>query len=159
MTRKPFQKPSVSTPAGRIALAAALAVGLGFAKPSLAGGKDGHGGPRLERALERLELDETRRAEALSVLDAARPASRDLRAQIRAAHQELRTMLADPSIDEATALAQADAIGALRTALSKHRLRTLIQVREQLSPEQQEKLAEAMMKRDGRRHGERRHVL
>lgn len=157
------RKPSFSSSAGRIALAAALAVGLalgvGFATPSLAGGKGGHGGPRLERAIDRLELDETRRAELFAVIDAARPASRDLREQIRAAHQELKTMLADPSVDEATVLAQADTVGALRTELSKHRLSTLLQVRDQLSPEEQEKLADAMKKRHSRRHGERRHVL
>lgn len=159
MTRKFSRKPSFPTASGRIALAAALAVSLGFATPSLAGGKGGHGGPRLERAIDRLELDEAKRAEVFSVLDAARPASRELREQIRAAHQELRTLLAAPAIDEAAVLVQADAIGALRTELSKHRLSTLLQVREQLSPEEQEKLTEAMEKRQGRRHGERRHVL
>ncbi len=167
MTRKAsFSIPPVWTSgrsagrtSGRIALAAGLTLGLGFATPSLAVSKGGFGGPSLERAIDRLELDEAQRAEVFSVIDAARPACRDLRAQIRAAHQELRTMLADPRVDEAIVLAQADAIGALRTELSKHRLSTLIQVREQLSPEQQEKLADAMKKRHGRRHGQHRHVL
>ena len=160
MTRKPsFSTSPFFTSTGRIALAAGLAVGLGFAMPSLAGGKGGYDGPRLESAIDRLELDEARRAEVFSVLDAARPVSRDLRGQIRAAHQQLRTTLADPGVDEATVLAQADAIGALRTELSRHRLSTLLQVREQLSPEEQEKLAEAMKKQHSRRHGERRHVL
>ena len=159
MTRKPSFSSSTGRTAGRIALAAGLAVGLGFATPSLASGKGGYGGPRLERAIDHLELDDAQRAEVFSVIDAARPTSRELREQIRAAHQELRAMLADPSVDEAAVLAKAEAIGALRTELSKHRLSTLIQVREQLSPEQQEKLAEAMNERHGRRHGERRHVL
>ncbi len=159
MTSNPSFSRSAGRTAGRIALAAGLAVGLGFATPSLASGKGGYGGPRLERAIDRLELDDAQRAEVFSVIDAARPASRELREQIRAARQELRAMLADPRIDEATVLAQADAIGALRTELSKHHLSTLIQVREQLSPEQQERLAEAMNERHGRRHGEHRQVL
>lgn len=155
-----MSKPSHSASAARIALATGLAVGLGFATPSLAGGRGEMGaGPRLERAIESLDLDEAQRTAVLSVIDAARPSSRELRAQVRAAHQELRALLADPAVDESAVLAQADAIGTLRTELSKHRLRTLLEVREQLSPEQQRQLAEAMQQRQSGRHGERRHVL
>lgn len=156
------RKPSFSRTAGRIAVAAGLAVGLGFATPALAGGKGGKGGyygPRVEKAIERLELDDAQRAEVLAVIEAARPANDELRNQLRAAHKELRAMLADPAVDEASVLAQADAIGTMGTELSKQRLSTLMQVRERLSPEQQEELADAMKKRHGRRHGERRHVL
>jgi Spy/CpxP family protein refolding chaperone len=153
------RKPSFSQPAAGILVAAGLAVGLGFATPALAGGKGGFHGPRVERALERLELDDTQRAEVLSVIEAARPAHRELRDQLRAALKELRAMLADPEVVEASVLAQADAIGAMSTELSKQRLSTLMQVRERLSPEQQEELVDAMKMRHGRRHGERRHVL
>jgi len=147
-------------PAGRVALAAGLAVAIGLATPALAAGKSfGHHGPQLERAIERLELDDAQRTEIFALLDAARPAGRALREQIRAAHADLHASLAGPDVDESAVLARAEALGALRTTLSKHRLRTLIQVRERLSPAQREQLAETMERRQSRRHGTRRQVL
>jgi Spy/CpxP family protein refolding chaperone len=95
------------------------------------------------------------------VIDAARPAGRELREKIRAAHEEMRALMADPSAGEEAVLAKADTIGALHTELRKHELRTLLQVRARLSAEQQAQLTEAMGKkhcRGGSRH-ERRHVL
>lgn len=153
-----------------LSLTAALAVaaGLGLATGTWAQGPGGHGagshggghGARLERALESLELDPAQRSELFGVIDAARPAGRALRERMRSAHQEMRTLLADPSAGEEAVLAKADAIGALHTELRKHELRTLLQVRSRLSAEQQAQLAEAMTRRHCRGgRGEDRHVL
>ena len=144
------------------AAALAVAVGLGLGTSAWAKGPGGHGhgkGARLERALEKLELDDAKRAELFGVIDAARPAGRELRERVRTAREEMKALLADPSAGEEAVLAKADAIGALHTEMKKHQLRTLLQVRERLSAEQQAQLAEAMQKRHcGGRH-ERRHVL
>jgi len=147
------------------AVALAAALGLGLATSSWAKGPGGPGdhrgpGPRLERALEKLELDEAKRAEVFGVIDAARPAGRELRERMRTAHEEMRALLEDAGAGEEAVLAKADAIGALHTELRKHELRTLLQVRARLSAEQQAQLTEAMGKRHcgGGRH-ERRHVL
>jgi Spy/CpxP family protein refolding chaperone len=143
------------------AAAIAVAVGVGLAADAWAKGpgRFGHGaGARLERAVEKLELDEAKRAEVFAVIDAARPAGRALREKMRAAHEEMRALLEDASAGEEAVLAKADAVGALRTELAKHELRTLIQVRTRLSAEQQAQLAEAMSRKHCGRH-ERRHVL
>lgn len=143
------------------AAALAVAVGLGIGASAWAKGPGGHGGKgaRLERAVEQLELDEARRAEVFAVIDGARAEKRALRERIRTAHQEMKALLEDRGASEEAVLAKADAIGALRTELQKHELRTLLAVRARLSPEQQAQLAEAMQKRHcGGRH-ERRHVL
>lgn len=142
-----------------LAAAAALAVGLGGAGGAWAKGPGGHGkGAKLERAVEKLELDEAKRAEVFAVIDAARPAGRALREQMRTAHQEMRALL-ESGAGEGAVLAKADEIGALRTEMQKHQLRTLLQVRAQLTPEQQTQLSEAMAKRHCKGRGERRHVL
>lgn len=147
------------------AMAFAVAAALGLATSSWAKGPGGPGGfdgpgARLERALESLALDEAKRSEVFGVIDAARPAGRELRERLRTAHEEMRALLADANAGEEAVLAKADAIGALHTELRKHELRTLLQVRGRLSAEQQAQLAEAMGKRHcgGGRH-ERRHVL
>jgi Spy/CpxP family protein refolding chaperone len=146
---------------------AALAAAVGVAFAAHAGAKGpgefGHGRPgghgaRLEHALESLDLDAAKRTELFGVIDAARPASRELREKMRAAHEELRALLGDASAGEDAVLAKADAIGALRTELEKQELRTLLQVRARLSAEQQAQLAEAMSRKHCGRH-ERRHVL
>jgi Spy/CpxP family protein refolding chaperone len=49
--------------------------------------------------------------------------------------------------DEAAVMAQADAIGALKTEAQKHRLRTMLQVRALLTPEQRTKLLDMLRAR------------
>lgn len=142
------------------ATALATAFGLGLASDAGARGPGGFGkGARIERAIEKLGLDEAKRAEVFGVIDAARPAGRALRAQVRSERQELRALLADPSVGEDAVLAKSDEVAAARAELEKHQLRTLLQVRARLSAEQQEKLAEVMGKRHCGSHHERRHVL
>lgn len=76
--------------------------------------------------------------------------------QIRAAHEAMRGLLEAAEPDEEAILAQADAIGALRTELDKDRLVTLLRIRARLSPEQREPLTqqlEARKPRGGREKG------
>jgi Spy/CpxP family protein refolding chaperone len=140
----------VARTAGAVALSAALA--FVFAPASRAGGP--HGPARgLEPAVEALDLDGETRGKAFALIDAARPRSRELHESLRGAREELRALLEQPEASEAAVLAQVDAIGALRTELEKHDVRTLVQVRALLSPEQRAALAEAMQRHPHRGHG------
>lgn len=161
MTNRRWTLPAVVALA--VAVGLGLAAGAGARSPGPGGpggpGVRGFGGPGLERAIERLELDAAKRAEVFGVIDAARPAARELRGQLRAAHEEMRALLADPSAGEDAVLARADAIGALQTELRKQELRTLLQVRALLPAEQQAQLAESLQKRHCGGRPERGHVL
>jgi Spy/CpxP family protein refolding chaperone len=146
---------SLARSAGLAALS--LALGLGYAPASTAKGPMG---PGVERAVEALDLDAETRKQALAVIDAARPTGRELRESLRSAHEELRSLLDQPDPAEDAVLALADRIGTLRTELQKHDLRTLLQVRATLSPEQREQLAEEIRKHPhGPRHGRGPRVL
>ncbi|HEY8492977.1 MAG TPA: Spy/CpxP family protein refolding chaperone [Myxococcota bacterium] len=149
--------------AGALALGLALTFGTSMDAWGKGPGHRGHG-PRLERAIESLDLDEAKRAELFGVIDAARPAGRELREQMRAARKEMRALLEDPAASEEAILAKAEQIGALATEMRKHHLRTLLDVRSRLSADQKAQLSEALGKRGGKfghcaGRGERRHVL
>ena len=134
----------------KLALAAgATAVALGVVVPSAGAGGPRDVGAKLERTLETLDLDDPTREAVLAVLDAARPTQRALRASVRDARREMDGLLAQPGTTEEVLVAKADALEALHAELRKHELRTLLQVRGALSPEQQEQLGRAM------RHGAR----
>ena len=62
--------------------------------------------------------------------------------RLHALHEELRELLSADSPDESAIMAKADEIGAVKTSLKKHHLRTMLQIRSQLTPEQREKLVE-----------------
>jgi Spy/CpxP family protein refolding chaperone len=139
-----------------------MLAGVGLAVEAGAKGPGGHGhggSARLERAIEQLELDAAKRSEVFGVIDAARPAGRELRERVHAARGEMKALLADPKAGEEAVLAKADEIGALQTEVRKHELRTLLQVRARLTAEQQAQLAEAMHKRHCGAGRGGRHVL
>ena len=142
----------------RASLAGALTLlaAAGLSGQAAAFGKHGGGGAwRLERALDSLGLDEQRRASAFAVLDAAAPAQRELRSQARAAHEALRELLDQATPDERAVLAQAEQVSAIQLELRKNDLRTLLQVKALLTPDEQEQLQAAMRPRGGRGPGGR----
>jgi Spy/CpxP family protein refolding chaperone len=63
----------------------------------------------------------------------------------------LRKLLAQPSVDQAAALAQAERVMALEQEMKKAHLALLIQIKNQLDPAQQEKLRPLRAKRRGDR--------
>jgi Spy/CpxP family protein refolding chaperone len=140
------------------AAALALPLVLGTVLASAGSAKPGHGpghpGRFLERKLDQLELAPETRAQVQSVLDAAKPAREASREQIHEAHRALRALLEQDPVDEAAVMAQADAVGALMTESRKQELRTMIQVRALLSPDDRAELEQLMRERRGR-HGER----
>jgi Spy/CpxP family protein refolding chaperone len=123
-----------------VALAAATLLGTqALARPDgrACGGKGG--GPslqRLEGKVDRLGLDETTRASVYQILDQSRSEQRALRTEIKAAHEQMRTLLAQDIPDLAAIENQADALGALRTSGQKAKLRSLVAIRGLLTAEQ-----------------------
>jgi Spy/CpxP family protein refolding chaperone len=102
----------------------------------------------LERDLEKLDLEPTQKEKVDAILTAAKQSRRTGRSELRAAFDQMRTLLEAESPDEAAIMRQADKIGGLKTEEHKAMLRTLLAVRAELTPEQREKL-----KTMGRRKG------
>jgi Spy/CpxP family protein refolding chaperone len=103
----------------------------------------------LERHADRLGLDEATRAKVRAVAEAARPEGDRLREDLHAAHGEMRALLGQDAPDEAAVLAQAERIGAAETALQKQRLRTMLEIRALLTPEQRAELVKIHEERKG----------
>jgi Spy/CpxP family protein refolding chaperone len=127
-------------------LAALALTGAAGAKPcghcDGHGGR-GHGGPsldRLERKVERLDLEAEQRKAIYAAIDQARVQERETRSQVRASHERLRELLAAQGTPEADVLALADSIGTLKTEAAKSRLRTMLQIRGMVSAEQWQEL-------------------
>lgn len=141
-----------STAALALSLTLALALGLVSAAVAHPGFGPGPGGGFLERKLDSLGLAPETRAAVQKLLDDAKPSREASRQQVRQAHDAMRALLDAEPVDEAAVMAQADAIGALMTASRKQELRTLIQVRALLSPEERAKLEQMMTESRGRWH-------
>lgn len=143
------------------AAVAALALAVGVTSAGVALARPGHHGPgkhgsveRLERGLERLELDDATLEAAYAILDAARESRRGVRVRMREAHDAMRSLLEQDAPDTEAVLAQAETIGALRTEARKQHLATLLEVQALLTPEQRERLHERARQRGpGRRGG------
>ncbi len=111
-------------------------------------------GPRLERLVEELGLDERTLAQVDAIIDASRTKERTLRRQLREAGKQMRSLLEEEDPRETELLEQVDVIGGLRTELRKEQLKTMLRVRALLSQEQRAKLLEQFNKSPRRgRHG------
>jgi Spy/CpxP family protein refolding chaperone len=107
------------------------------------GGHGRHGGPgleQLERKVEDLDLSDEKRKAIYAVIDQARSAERESRREIRTGRERMRELLSQETPQEKEVLALADSIGALETNAQKARLRTLLQIRGLVTPEQWEQL-------------------
>lgn len=124
-----------------------LLVALASVLPATAGER-GHGRKHerppldaiLERHAERLGLAPEALARIRAVADAARPEHERLEDELHALRLELRGLLAEDAPDPDAVMHQADRIGGAETALDKHRLATLLQIRALLTPEQRREL-------------------
>jgi Spy/CpxP family protein refolding chaperone len=117
---------------------AALALGT---TPAAAGPSGPHPDVRrladkLERNAARLGLSPETVAKIRAIVDTAAPESDALQAKLRQAHATMRELLDTPRPDEDAVLRQAEAIGALDTALLTHGIRTLLQIRPLLTDQQ-----------------------
>lgn len=105
----------------------------------------------MRHLTDKLDLDDDTRTSVRALIDARRERTRDARKELKAAHTQMYEMLQADQPDEAQVLAQVERIGALRTALHKQRMQTMLRVRALLSPEQRATLLEMFEKRRGKR--------
>ncbi|MCX5738895.1 MAG: periplasmic heavy metal sensor [Proteobacteria bacterium] len=152
-------------------LCASLLASGGFAFAALAqppgpepgGGPPGmgprgpHGPPPIEHVLERhageLGLGADTRAAIRAIAAKARLDERPASEELRTLHEQMRTLLEgdSPKLDDV--MQWADRIGAAETELKKSRLRTMLEIRTLLTPEQRQKLVKIFEERRGRRKG------
>ena len=94
----------------------------------------------LERHAERLGLDAETLTEIRAVEDASHPEHERLAGALHALRREMRQRLGEDAPDRDAVMGLADRIGAAETALDKHRLATLLEIRALLTPAQRREL-------------------
>jgi Spy/CpxP family protein refolding chaperone len=125
--------------AARISLV--LAAALGIAASAGAGPDEQRPpGGLIKRNAERLGLKGDALAAVQAVVEASGARHEQLLKELDAARNEMRGLLSKPVPDSAEVMAQADAIGAIETALHKNRLQAIMQIRALLTPEQRTEL-------------------
>lgn len=133
-----------------LVVVALLGAGMAESKP---GHRGCHGrGPdarfeRLEAKLADLALPDETRTAAEQVIAQARTESETRHEEMRDAHQALRDLLDQETPALEQVMAQADVIGVLETEAHKAKLRTMIELRALVGPEQWQVL------KDSLRHG------
>lgn len=132
----------------RVVIAGVILTGLAAAGGALArpggggcGGGEGHALEHLERRVARAGLPPATSQAIYDRIDRARSERRSLDAALDEARDRMRSLLeAEPANLEAV-MAQADAVGALETQGRKLGLRTLVEIRGLVTPEQWQALA------------------
>jgi Spy/CpxP family protein refolding chaperone len=94
----------------------------------------------LERHAERLGLDAETLAKIRAAADASRPEHERLADELHALRLEMRALLSEDAPGLEAVMHLADRVGAAETALDKHRLATLLEIRTLLTPEQRREL-------------------
>lgn len=125
-----------------LAAALPLAVAVCLAGPAEARRPGPPPQARLEKHLDELGLDAAQMEKVRAILDAAKDQRRAMHKQLRAAFDQMHTLLEQDPPDEAAVMRQAEVIGQLKTEGHKAMLHTLLQVRAELTPEQRKKLME-----------------
>jgi Spy/CpxP family protein refolding chaperone len=89
---------------------------------------------------ERLGLDKETLETIRTIVDASRAQEETLRAELRQAQAQMRTLLSQEVPSAAAVMQQADAIGALELASRKQRLQAMLRIRALLTPAQRQEL-------------------
>lgn len=115
---------------GLVSVGAALAQPPGFGR--------GGGSPleHLERQVAHAGLAPETTKVVYQQIDQARAERRSIEASLEAAQQQMHSLLDQDGASADVVLAQADAVGALETQLHKLELRTLLEIRGLVTPEQ-----------------------
>ncbi len=142
-----------------------LAVGL-FALTLMAGGtalakKNGDGkgqfprgeGPRVEMLAKRLDLTDDQVAKIEAITESSRKDGLELRRQLQQLRNELEGEMLKDQPSEKAVLQLNKKMGDLKTEMKANRLSTRLKVREQLTPEQVDKML--VMGAKGRKGGHR----
>jgi Spy/CpxP family protein refolding chaperone len=107
----------------------------------------------LERHAAELDLDADTRATIREIAAKARQEEQPVADQLHTLHTQMHELLDgdSPKLDDV--MQWADRIGAVETELKKRRLRTMLEIRTLLTPEQRQKLVEIFEERRGHRRG------
>ncbi len=124
------------------------------ARPAERGHSDGGPGRFLDRHAAELGLDPATLERVQAILADSRAEGRALRGELDAAHEAMRGLLDAEPPDLDAVLGQADVIGALETEHRKQRLRAMVAIQLELSPEQRARFRE-MRERTAGKHGPR----
>ena len=89
---------------------------------------------------ERLGLDQETLGTIRTIVDASRAQEETLRAELRQAQAQMRTLLSQEVPNATVVMQQADAIGALELASRKQRLQAMLRIRALLTPAQRQEL-------------------
>jgi Spy/CpxP family protein refolding chaperone len=89
---------------------------------------------------ERLGLDQETLGTIRTIVDASRTQEETLRAELRQAQAQMRTLLSQEMPNATAVMQQADAIGALELASRKQRLQAMLRIRALLTPAQRQEL-------------------
>jgi Spy/CpxP family protein refolding chaperone len=131
----------------RFRLALVLSASLAVAAHASAAppGMD-HGPPRgdpaglFERNAERLGLEPEVLATIQRIVQESRAQAETLHRQTRAAHEAMHALLSQERPDEAAVMRQAEIVAALELDQRKNRLRSILAIRELLTPQQRAEL-------------------
>jgi Spy/CpxP family protein refolding chaperone len=148
-----------SLPLTALGLAALLLAGAASASPGHHGPRHGHHGMDeqgfVQENAERLGLAEETRQAIEAIVEDSHARAAALHDEHREARHALKDLLSQDVPDEATVMAQAEELGRIETALSKHRLATMLRIRALLSPEQRSQLLEIRREKHARKEAVR----
>jgi Spy/CpxP family protein refolding chaperone len=147
-----------SVPLLVLGLAALFLAGAASARPGHHGHPGHHGMDEdgfIQENAERLGLSDETRAAIQTIVDDSHARAATLHDEHREARQALRDLLSQDTPDEATVMAQAEELGRIETALSRHRLATMLRIRALLSPEQRSQLLEIRREKHARKEAVR----
>jgi Spy/CpxP family protein refolding chaperone len=136
-----------------LALAGALPAAAGAREPDLRRPVGG----LIERHAERLGLTGQPLAAVQAIVAASGERHAALLARLDAARAQMRELLSQPVPDAQAVMAQADAIGAIETDLHKNRLQAILDIRNQLTPEQRAELLRIRDEEHAKRDAEAEH--
>jgi Spy/CpxP family protein refolding chaperone len=144
----------------RLFMAMGLLLSLVFVQPAFAQQDDEHPlgardrmaqnlwGPRqILRSQSELGITDTQRKAIRKIVKEAETKLIDLRFDLDTEVQTMEDLLAKPRVDEAAALASSRKVMALESEIKLTTLRMLIQIKNQLTPEQQQLLSKKQQSR------------
>lgn len=123
--------------------------GVGAPGPGKGGAGGGPGGPSampypggmIERHAKRLGVDDATVAKMREKVEVTRKENEKLRKKVEAEQRSLQTLLEQDLPEEKAVMAQVDKIGTMMIAQRKNQLRTVLEIRGMLTPEQRAELA------------------
>ena len=97
-------------------------------------------GQWIEEYAERLHLDDKTLAAIRQIVATAHTTEEALQPELEQAHSRMRALLSQETPDEAAVMRQAEAVSTVKLTIWKNRLRAMLQIRSQLTPEQRQEL-------------------